>query len=73
MPTIQATLRNSGGDTLTGKLRVTLDSPINLTSTSPHTTYTEDPKTFTITSGALSIVLPETDRKSTRLNSSHRT
>ena len=65
MPTIQATLRNSGGDTLTGKLRVTLDSPINVTSTSPHTTYTEDPKTFTITSGALSIVLPETATSNT--------
>lgn len=65
MPTIQATLRNSGGDLLTAKLRVTLDSPINVTSTSPHTIYVETPKTFTITSGALSISLNESATSNT--------
>lgn len=65
MTIIQATLRNSGGDTLSAKLRVTLDSPINVTSTSPHTTYTEQPKTFIITSGALSITIPESATSNT--------
>lgn len=65
MTTIAGTLRNSGGDTLTAKLRVTLDSPINVTSTNPHTTYHEQAKTFTITSGALSINLNESATSNT--------
>lgn len=65
MPTIQATLRDSGGDLLTAKLRVTLDSPINVTSTSPHTTYVPVADTYTITSGALSINLVESATSNT--------
>jgi hypothetical protein len=65
MTTVQATLRDSGGDLLTGKLRVTLDSTINATSTSPHTTYVGQAKTFTITSGALSINLNESATSNT--------
>ena len=65
MPTVQGTIRDSGGDTITAKLRVTLDSPISINSTTPNTVYTERPKVFTITSGALSIVLPESATSNT--------
>ncbi|NDC40621.1 MAG: hypothetical protein EBZ77_03580 [Chitinophagia bacterium] len=65
MPIIQATLRDSGGALLTAKLRTTIDSPINVTSTSPHTTYMPVANTITITNGALSVNLAESATSNT--------
>jgi hypothetical protein len=61
MTAITGTIKDSGGVALSGRLRVTLDAPLIDSTTTPDTVYVAEPRDFTITSGAVSLALLESE------------
>jgi hypothetical protein len=62
---ITGTIKNSGGSTINASLRVRLDAPLVDSSTTPPGILTAVPRVFTITAGALSIDLPQSETLNT--------
>jgi hypothetical protein len=61
MTQIVGTLKDSAGNPITGKLIVNLAGSLIDDTTTPDTTYLPQSYTFTITAGALSITLPQSE------------
>ncbi|MEA5603720.1 hypothetical protein [Nostoc sp. UHCC 0252] len=61
MTQIVGTLKDSAGNSITGKLIVVLAGTLIDDSTTPDTVYLPQSYTFTITSGALDITLPQSE------------
>ncbi|MEH1863262.1 MAG: hypothetical protein V7L21_35840 [Nostoc sp.] len=61
MTQILGTLKDSGGNTITGKLVVSLTGTLIDDTTNPDTIYLPQSYTFTITAGALDITLPQSE------------
>ena len=61
MTKVVGTLKNSGGEAVTGELEVTLDSALIDASTSPDSVHLPQTKVFTITNGALALNLAQSE------------
>jgi hypothetical protein len=59
MPAITGTIKDSGGNPLTGVLRINLDQVIVNESTSPNSLHLPVPRDYSITSGVVNIDVPE--------------
>lgn len=61
MTRIVGTIKNSGGEALTGELEVTLDSALIDTSTTPDSVHLPQKKIFTVTNGAIALNLAQSE------------